>query len=386
MTLDRTDAPAAAAEHGTVFVAFELSKAKWQLGIVLPGSAKMSRFVIAGGDTAALTARLDWARAKAAGRQGRAVRLVSCYEAGYEGFWLHRWLVARGVVNHVLDPASIQVNRRLRRVKTDRLDLEQLMRVLLAHCRGEPRVCSVVRVPSVAEEDAKRVSRERQRLLQERGAHVNRIKALLHAQGVDEASPLRPDFAAHLEELRGPDGAPLPPHLGEELRREHRRLLLVAEQIAAIETAQGAAIKAAAPGTPAAKIAQLMQLKSLGQSGAPVLVDEVFYRAFDNRRQVGSYFGLTGTPFDSGERRREQGISKAGNARARTMAIELAWLWLRHQPDSALSRWYRDRVGTLKGRIRRITIVALARKLMVALWRYLETGLVPRGATLRAAG
>ena len=382
-SLDRIEAPAALEEDATVFVAFELSKAKWKLGIVVtPGGTKLSRHTVAGGDVAAVSARLAAARAKAA-RGGQLVRVVSLYEAGYDGFWLHRWLVAQGVINHVVDPASIEVNRRARRAKTDRLDLDQLMRTLLAYCRGEPRVCSMARVPSVAEEDARRRTRERARLVKERGAHVNRIKALLHGQGIREVQPMRAGFAARLAELRTGDGHPLPPALVAEIAREHGRLRQLVEQIGTVE-AESQAVEGLAPaGSPAGKVRQLTQLVSIGATSARVLVNEVFYRRFDNRRQVGGYLGLTGTPYDSGSSRREQGIGKSGNSRARTVAVELAWLWVRHQPESALSQWFRERVGARKGGVRKTAIVALARKLMVALWRYLTTGVVPTGAVLR---
>jgi transposase len=381
MKLDHTDAPATA-EYATVYVAFELSKAKWRLGVMLPGAEKMSRYTIAGGDLAALTARLAAARTKAA-RTGKPVRIVSCYEAGFDGHWLHRWLSEQGIINHEIDPASIQVNRRARRAKTDRIDLEQLMRALLAYERGEPRVCSVVHVPAVEDEDRKRRNRERGRLLKERTAHTNRIKGLLHAQGVRDGMPLKPGFLDKIERLRSGDGRVLSEKLKQEIVREHERLCLVSKHLAALEADSRAEQRAAVLGSAEAKTVQLAQLKGIGPVGGQGLVNEVFYRSFDNRRQVGSYFGLVGMPYDSGESRRDQGISKAGNHRARELAIELAWLWVHHQPDSELSRWFRERVRDLKGRIRRITIVALARKLMVALWRYLETGVVPTGAVLR---
>ncbi len=381
MKSDHTDAPATA-EYATVYVAFELSKTKWKLGVMLPGSEKMSRYTIAGGDLAALTARLAAARAKAA-RTGKPVRIVSCYEAGFDGHWLHRWLTEQGGINHEIDPASIQVNRRARRAKTDRIDLEQLMRALLAYLRGEPRACSVVHVPTVEDEDRKRRNRERGRLLKERTAHTNRIKGLLHAQGIRDVMPFKPGFVAKLERLRSGDGRPVPPRLKEEIVREHERLGLVSKQLAALEAASRAEQRAAVPGSAEAKTVMLARLKGIGPVGGQGLVNEVFYRSFDNRRQVGSYVGLAGMPYDSGDSRRDQGISKAGNHRARKLAIELAWLWLYHQPDSELSRWFRERVRDIKGRLRRITIVALARKLMVALWRYIETGVVPSGAVLR---
>jgi transposase len=235
----------------------------------------------------------------------------------------------------------------------------------------------------VEDEDRKRRTRERERLLKERTSHSNRIKGLLHGQGVRDAPPLKPGFIAGLDKMRTGDGRMLTPWLKEEIMREHERLCLVAKQLSALEAKNEATLRAAAPGSAEAKMVQLIDLKSIGPIGGQELVNEVFYRSFDNRRQVGSYFGLAGTPYDSGESRREQGISKAGNRRARKLAIELAWLWLRHQPDSDLSCWFRQRVGDIKGRVRRIAIVALARKLMVALWRYLTTGVVPSGAVLR---
>ncbi len=379
-TFDQTDTPAAS-EYATVHMAFELSKANWKIGVLLPGSPKLSRFTVKGGDVTTLSGRLASLRAKAE-RCGKPVRILSCYEAGLDGHWLHRWLTDQGVTSYIVDPSSIEVSRRGRRAKTDRIDLEKLMRAFLAYLRGEPRVCSMLHVPSAQDEDRKRSSRERDRLLKEQTAHTNRIKALLFGQGIRDVMPLKPGFIASLEAMRTGDGRALPARLKEELVREHERLCLAHKQVAALEAQGKAELRVAAPGSVAAKIMQLIDLKSIGVISGQKLVNEVFYRSFDNRRQVGSYFGLTGTPYDSGESRREQGISKAGNSRARTLAIELGWLWVRHQPGSELTRWFRERVGDLKGRIRRIAIVALARKLMVALWRYLTTGLVPTGAVL----
>jgi transposase len=384
--LDLPDAPVAA-EYATVHVAFELSKNTWKVGILLPGSAKSSRYAIAGGDLAELTKLLALARARAERSSGKPIRMLSCYEAGYDGHWLHRWLTDQGVINHEIDPSSIEVSRRARRAKTDRIDLEKLMRTFLAHLRGEPHACSIVHVPSVEDEDRKRRNRERDRLKQERTAHSNRIKGLLHAQGIRDAQPMMRGFIAGLDRVHTGDGRPLPLKLKEEIVREHTRLLLVDQQLKELQASSMAEVKAAAavPGSAEAKIEQLIELDGLGPVGSQGLVNEVFYRSFANRRQVGACFGLTGTPFNSGNSERDQGISKAGNRRARALALELAWLWLRHQPDSELSRWFRTRVGDQKGRVRRIAAVALARKLMVALWRYLTTGIVPAGATLRQA-
>jgi transposase len=378
--LDLIDTPAGS-KHATVYLVFELSKKRWQLGVLRSDSEKLSRYSIEGGDLATLAKRLAGWRAEVA-RGGRSVRVLSCYEAGIDGHWLHRWLTDHDVISHEVDPSSIEVNRRARRAKTDRIDLEKLMRTFLAYLRGEPRVCSMVHVPTVEDEDRKRHTRERERLMKERISHSNRIKGLLHGQGIRDVQPLKPGFIASLNKLRTGDGRMLSPWLKEEIVREHERLRLVARQLSGLETANKAALRAAAPGSAEAKMMQLIDLRGVGLTSGQGLINEVFYRSFNNRREVGGYFGLTGTPYDSGASRREQGISKAGNRRGRRLALELAWLWLQHQPGSALSCWYRQRVGDLKGRVRRIAIVALARKLMVALWRYLTTGVVPTGAVL----
>jgi transposase len=380
MSFDHTDTPTLD-EYATVHVAFELSKATWKLGILLPGSSKLSRYAVAGGDLRALAAQLSVVREKAS-RVGKQVRILSCYEAGFDGHWLHRWLTRQGIVNHEIDPSSIEINRRARQAKTDRIDLERIMRSFLAYLRGEPRACSMVHVPSPEDEDRKRANRERERLVKERTAHTNRIKGLLHAQGIRDVAPRKRGFIASLAQMLTGDGRSLPRGLKEEIAREHERLEIVDKQVSVLEAASASACRAAEPGTVEARTVQLAGLKAIGKVGAQRLVNEVFYRRFDNRRQVGSYFGLTGTPYNSGNSERDQGISKAGNRRAREVAIELSWLWLTHQPDSALSRWFRERVRDIKGRIRRIAIVALARKLMVALWRYLETGVPPAGALM----
>jgi transposase len=307
------------------------------------------------------------------------VQVVSCYEAGRDGFWLHRVLCGAGIENRVIDPTSLLVDRRARRVKTDRLDAEALLRALMAWHRGEPRVCATVRVPSPDEEDARRTTRERANLLKERVRHVNRVKGLLATQGVYDFEPLRPDRLERLTTLITADGRALPERLGAEVRRHLRRLALVLEMLAEVEAERDRAL-AAAKG----KEAVLLRLKGLGPESVAVLCAEIFHRAFANRRGVAAYAGLAPSPFASGDTCRDQGVSKAGDPRVRRMMVELAWLWVRFQPESALSRWFTARVGAIKGRVRRIAIVALARKLLVALWRYLETGLVPTGAVLKA--
>ena len=366
-------------------LAIELSKKSWIVAVNTPLSDKISRHTLKPSDGKELLDLCERIRTRVAKETKKRVEMVSCYEAGYDGFWLHRLLQAHDIRNHVIDPASLQVDRRARRAKTDRVDAERLLRSLMAYLWGEPKVWSVVRVPSVAEEDDRRLHRERGRLINERIQHVNRIKGLLAIHGIYDYQPLRRDRIQRLEQLHTADGRTLPPRLEAEILRELQRLEIVIGMIKTIE-AERDAIASANTETERGsvkKIQHLAKIKSIGPEFATTLVGEVFYRSFDNRKQLASYVGLTPAHFQSGAMSRDQGISKAGNAKARTVMIELAWLWLRHQPDSDLSVWFRDRVGKLKGRIRRITIVAVARKLLITLWRYLETGLVPKGAALK---
>ena len=368
---------------GTIFVAIELSQKSWLVTLHSPDRDRISRHKLEGGDHCGLLALLESVRARAAGKLGSAPKVVSCYEAGYDGFWLHRLLEAAGISNLVFDPASIAVEQRSRRAKTDRIDGELLLRTLMAHLRGEPRVVRIVRVPSVEQEDARRASRERDRLVKEQTAHTNRIKALLRLVGMAVGYPRRRDWLNWLERQRDRQGQAMPPHLQAEVRREHARLMLVRQQLAALEQAP-AAQACPVPAAMTERRDLLQRLKALGPAFATTLTNEVFYKDFRNRRQVGAYCGLTSSPWQSGGIDREQGISKAGNPRARLKAIELAWLWLRHQPESELSRWFRSRTANAGKRAKRIGIVALARKLIVALWRYLTTGLVPAGAMMKA--
>lgn len=365
--------------------AIELSKKSWVIGFVTPLSLKISRRILSGGDWKGLLKLIEEVRTRVSRETGRTVEAMSCYEAGYDGFWLHRLLEAHGIRNYVIDPASLQMDRRARSVKTDRIDTERLLRSLMAYLRGEPKVWSVVRAPSVAEEDARRLHRERDRLISERVRHVNRIKGLCALHGIYDYQPLRPQAMARLEQLRTAQGASLPPRLKAEIKRELQRLELVVEMIATLEAERDAIVEdEASTHINAKKIRDLHKLKAIGPEFAAVLVGEIFHRTFNNRRQLASYVGYAPSPFQSGNVARDQGISKAGNCKGRTTGIELAWLWLRYQPGSDLSVWFRTRVGDTKGRIRRIAIVALARKLLVALWRYLETGLVPRGAVFKS--
>jgi transposase len=372
-------------DAGRLFAALELGKSRWLVTVDAPGSDKLSRHAVAGGDGAALLDLLARLRTTAERRTGRPVEVLVIQEAGLDGFWLHRLLERNGISSHVVDPASIAVNRRHRRAKTDTIDGEMLLRSLMAWARGERRVCSMVRPPSPEEEDRRRLTRERATLLKERIQHTNRIKGLLHGRGIIDYDPLREDRLARLDALETGDGRPLPERLKAEIRRELERVELVASQIAAVERERDALIEApseaAGPGTPAAALARL---KGIGGELGALLWLEALFRRFDNRRQIAAYAGLAPSPWQSGGTEREQGISKSGTRRLRHAMVELAWFWLRHQPDSALSAWFRERVGPGRGRVRRIAIVALARKLSVALWRYTTRGVVPQGAAFKA--
>ena len=372
---------AAISNDQSIYAALELSKNSWLLVIQVPGRDNPSLHPIKGGDAEGLMAKLGAARERVAKVTGRTPTVTLCYEAGYDGFWLSRLLEQRGIGCLVMEPASLQVNRRARRVKTDRIDVESLLHTLIAWCRGERHVCSMVVIPSVEEEDLRRSHRERDRLIRERTAHINRIKGLLFGQGIRGINVKSRHKTLTPAALVTGDGRPLPERLGREIAREIERLALVQAQIVGIEHERDH------PATSCVaterKRHDLLRLKGLGPALSSKLTREVYYRQFTNRRQVASYIGITPSAYDSGDRHRSQGISKAGNRLARVAMIEAAWLWLRHQPDSALSQWFHDRTQGQKGRIRRVMIVALARKLAIALWRYLETGLIPEGAVVK---
>ena len=379
--------PAVVGDSATVYVAIELSGKEWLSALQSPRQEGASRHKLRPADALGLWAVVERERAALLRGGYGAVRVVSCYEAGRDGFWLHRFLVAQGAESWVVDPGSVLVNRRARRAKSDRLDVEGLLRLAMRYDAGDRHLGRMVVVPSVAEEDARRPGRERRRLLSERTAHNNRIQGLLATHGIYCYRPLRADRLGRLAALRCADGQPLPVHVRDEIVRQLDRLDFVNAQIAALEKQRAADI-AAAPADDGAvrQLKALLRLRGFGMEFSSMLVREVYYRQFANRRRVASYVGLTASPFRSGTTNHEQGIAKAGNRRARSTAIELAWLWLRHQPDSALSRWFHARLGGTKSRrLKRILIVALARKLVVALWRYLTTGLLPEGVRLKAA-
>ncbi|MBY0251281.1 MAG: IS110 family transposase [Methylobacterium organophilum] len=379
-----TERPAAIrVDLGAIFVSMELSRSKWLITSLAPGGGeRMSKHTITGGDLPGLFERFALLQEKARARTGCDFPIVVIQEAGLDGFWIHRALEKAGIESHVVDPASISTSRRARRAKTDKIDGEALVRALLAYKRGEPRVCAMVRPPSPEEEDRRRILRERKALVTERTRHVNRIKGLLFAQGVAGYEPTRRNRRALFEALRTGDGRELPGHLKGQILRELDRLELLMSQIKALEAERDALVatdKAAAPA------AMLMKLKGVGPEFATVLWSECLFRRFENRRQVAAYAGLAPTPWQSGQIDREQGVSKAGNPRLRATLIQLSWLWLRNQPRSALSLWFEERVKRNGGRLRKPTIVAMARKLLVALWKYISAGIVIEGAVFSPA-
>jgi len=364
--------------EAVLYMALELSNKRWKLGF--SNGERQRQVTIEAGDWVSLNDQITRAREKL--RLPADCRMVSCYEAGRDGFWIHRALVDQGVENRVLDSASIEVNRRKRRAKNDKVDVKALLRLLQRYWQGERGMLSVVRVPTLEAEDQRRLHRERERLLKERGVHSARIKALLVAHGI--RLRLDGDFLVQLDAARGGLGYALGPDLQAELIREYARYRLVDEQIQGLEQEQKARAKAGL-GEAMGQVNGLMQLKGVGWQSSWLLVMEFFaWRAFRNQRQVGACAGLTPTPYSSGDSEREQGISKAGNRRVRTLMIELSWLWLRYQPGSALSRWFQRRFAGGGKRMRRIGIVALARKLLIALWRYVTDGVIPEGAVLKA--
>jgi transposase len=365
--------------HQVLYLAFELSKSKWKLGFTVGLGQKPRLRTIAARDLDALQQEISKACQRF--RLPENTPVLSCYEAGRDGFWLHRYLSSQGIANLIVDSASIEVNRRMKRAKTDRLDADKLLTMLMRYHLGEKKVWQVVTVPNEKAEDRRHLHRELAALKVERTRHINRIKGLLAGQGV--SMPIKADFLDRLEALRLWNGNPLANGLYARLVREYKRIELINQQIRELEADRREILRT----SPRADIEQVRQLKALrgiGINSAWLFVMEFFsWRAFRNRREVGALAGLTPTPHQSGGTNREQGISKAGNRYIRAIAIEIAWCWLRFQPDSQLSCWYQQRFGHGSSRVRRIGIVALARKLLIALWRYLETGIPPEGAVLQ---
>lgn len=363
-----------------LYMAFELSDKKWVLGF--SNGSKTRQITVEALDRQAVLKEIASAKKKLGLPED--CRVISCYEAGWEGFWLARWLATEGIENYVLDSSAIETNRKSKSAKTDRIDAEKLLWLLLRFCGGEKKAISIVRVPSPFEEDERQLHRERDKLVKNRGSHATRINSLLRGQGLRWDK--RKEFLSQLEEMRLWDGSALEEGLKSRLQREWSRNQLVDSQIKSLEKEQWDCIKASGDGEKesADGIRQLMTLKAVGPQTSWCLEKEFFsWRKFKNRREVGSLSGLTPMPYNSGESSREQGISKAGNKRVRAIMIELAWSWLRYQPQSQLSLWFEERFAKGGKRHRRVGIVALARKLLIQLWQYRETGVIPPGAELK---
>lgn len=381
-------------ENNTVYVAVEISRKSWVVGIKSPTRDRIGLHALQAADTDALKTLIEGQQVKAERTLGQQVRVLCCYEAGYEGFWLARWFDQfMSIETVVLDPASLLVNRKAKQRKTDRIDAKKMVRALLAHDRGDSSVLSQVRVPTLEEEDRKRKLRERRRLVKERTALTNSIKGLLKLHGIFDLNPRSNDFSERFDDVKTVYGTPFPAQARKEILRILDRLQLAEKQIAEIEVerdefvSKGATVAmadtvAGSDEQVAAKIATLSQLKGIGANDATLLVNEVFYRDFRNRRELAGWVGIAPTPHASGDTERDQGIGGDGPGWIRANLIQMAWRWVRYQPDSALSKWFEERTAGAKGRMRRVMIVALARKLLIALWRFCETGLVPSEAKL----
>lgn len=373
-----------------LFVSLELSKDDWKLTFGLGGQPnRYRRRTVSAGSVVPLLLEIKYA--KAAMKLPEDARVISCYEAGRDGFWLHRALVADGVENHVLDASSLEVDGRAKRLKTDRIDGEKLLRALQRHVQGDRFACRMVHVPPAEDEYARHLQRELRTLREERVTHSNRMRSLLFSLGVRcESVGVR--FASQLETCRTGDGAPLPLEVKSRLLRDLARLDLCVRQIQELEKHRDAMYAEARQRLTAGETVplrqqqavRLFQLRGIGDESAWTLATELFgWRKFRNRLQVGAVLGLAPVVFASGQLKADQGLSKTGNSRLRSLAIELAWLWLQYQPTSELSRWFQEKYGSGGSRSRRVGIVALARKLMIALWRYAEFGEAPAGSVLK---
>ena len=365
--------------EGALFVALELSEKNWKLGFTTGHGQKPRERSIPARDQERVLNEIVQAKCRL--HLPETAPVVSCYEAGREGFWLHRFLQAHGITNHVVDSSAIEVNRRRRRAKSDGLDVRKLLSMLMRYHHGERQVWQVVKVPSVEAEDQRHLHRDLETLKRERASTTTRIKGLLSSQGIRLTSLNK--LPEQLGALRLWDGSPMPPGLRQRVLRVYAHHQFLSEQIAEVEAERRTRLQTSSDAS-MEQIRQLMLLKGIGINGAWLLVMEFFgWRAFNNRREVGGLAGFTPTPYQSGDSAREQGITKSGNRPIRWMTTELAWSWLRFQPESALSVWFRERFGGGGKRLRRIGIVAVARKLLIALWRFLETGALPAGAVLK---
>ena len=386
-------APAPHLDTDPIFIAIEMSRSKWVVGTHVPTSDKVGVHSIEWGDVPALLSLVNRLRSRAASIVGTAeAPIMCCYEAGYEGFWLYHRLTAAGLHVLVIDPSSLLVNRRGKRAKTDRIDAKAMIRALMAYNRGEDQVLSAVHVPSVEQDDHRRLVREPQSLVYECTAHTNRIRGLLMTQGIVGFDPRTAGAEQRLDEMVTGDGRSLGPRLKDEIRREIARLRVVIDQLKTVSAERDAiarvrkvdASRADQDKTDAdaTMIVALARIKGVGPNDASVLVREAFWRRFNNRRELAAWSGLAPTPWASGTISRDQGIAKTGPAIFRSHMLQIAWRWLHHQPQSRLSRWFNERTNGGTGQLRRVMIVALARKLLVALWRYATTGLVPTGAVV----
>ena len=361
-------------------LAFELSRKKWKLGFSDGQQPQIRQVTIDSGDLEGCRKEVEKAKQRFGMKESAVVR--SCYEAGREGFWLHRALTEMGIENIVVDASSIEVNRRQRRAKTDRMDVEKLVRQLVRYWRGEHDVWRVVRVPSLEAEDNRQLHRQLEVLKEERKQHRVRIQSLLFTQSIPVS--VGRDFLKKLDQLRCWNQQPIPPQMRRRIEDEYHRLQLVEVQIRELQKTQTQQLRPGETDAVREKVRKLQQLIGIGMGSSWVFVMELFgWRTFHNRREVAGAVGLTPTPYNSGDSVREQGISRAGNHRVRKLAIEIAWCWLRLQPDSQLSQWYKQRFAAGGARMRRIGIVAMARRLVIDLWRYLEFGAVPKGAAVR---
>jgi len=369
-------------QDSTLVAVVELSLKSWLVAGLVPGLTRQPLKKLSA-DGEGLVSLLERWRAEAVKRGRRIERIAVAFEAGRDGFWLARFLRARGIEAYVIHPTSIPVPREHRRAKTDRLDTGLLMRAFLGWLRGEAKHCSMAAIPSLAEEDAKRPSRELDKLGAERTRITNKMKAALVRLGVRGFKPNLRKAAERLEALRTPEGLPVPANTLAELRRDLGRLTLIREQIKEIERARERRLKQAPEEGAHPMLLLLAKLKSIGVDTADRLVHEAFYRRLRDRRAVARYGGVTGAPDESGAKRREKGLAKAGNGRVRKAMLQLAWRWIMFQKESALTQWYQQRVAGAKGDVRKTMIIALARKLLIALWRYVTEGEVPAGAVLR---
>lgn len=369
-------------QHRTLIAAVELSLATWLVGGIVPGIERDPLKKLVSDEEGLLKLLYRW-RDEAVKAGHKITRMVVAFEAGRDGFWLARWLRARGIEAYVIHPTSVAVSREQRRAKTDRLDITLLKRSFLGWLRGEKKHCTMAAVPTLEEEDAKRPTREREQLVGKRTGIVNRMKAALVRLGIRGFNPKLRKAARQLAGLRTPEGRPIPPNTLAELEREMAHLRFIDEQINQIETSRLKQLQQALQQGANTRVLQLQRVNGLGIETADMLTSEVLSRDLRDQRAVARYAGLTGSPDESGSRRREKGLAKAGNARVRRGMIQLAWRFLVHQKDSALAQWYQASVAA--GKKRKTMIVALARKLLIALWRFVTTGDVPQGVVLRPA-